>query len=239
MTQNAIIIGASSGIGAALAHALAARGVALGLAARRTGLLEELSQSLDVSTVVRCIDLCDADDAMNQFREIASELGEIDLVIISSGIGHENQELSWQPERETIDINVTGFAAIANVAVEQFERQNRGTLVGISSIAAIRGNGGAPAYGASKAFVSHYLSSLRHKFAKSNSPILVIDVQPGFVDTEMAKGDGLFWVAPVDKAARQILAAIDKRRTHVYVTRRWRIIAWLLRLMPSWIYHRM
>jgi short-subunit dehydrogenase len=238
LTHSAIIIGASSGIGAALARGLARQGYALGLAARRTELLDELSESLNVFTVIRRIDVCNTDDAIHQFREIASELGNVDVVIISAGTGHENPELDWELERETIQVNVVGFTAIANVAAEQLKRQKRGALVGISSIAAIRGNGGAPAYGASKAFVSHYLSALRHKFAKLGTPILVVDVQPGFVDTEMAKGDGLFWVAPVDKAARQILTAIERHRSHVYVTRRWRLVAWLLWLLPNWIYNR-
>ena len=238
-TRNAIIIGASSGIGAALARGLAKQGYSLGLAARRTDLLDELSKSLNVFTVIRRVNICDTDDAIHQFREIASELGDIDVIIISSGTGHENPELVWELEHETIQVNVTGFAAIANVAAELLKRQNHGALVGISSIAAIRGNGSAPAYGASKAFVSHYLSALRHKFAKLGAPILVVDAQPGFVDTAMAKGDGLFWVAPVDKAASQILTAIDRRRSHVFVTRRWRFVALLLRFLPNWIYNRM
>lgn len=153
-------------------------------------------------------------------------------------LGHENQELAWSPEEETIATNVMGFAAIANAATELFLRQGGGTLVGISSIAAIRGNGGAPAYGASKAFVSNYLASLRHKFAKLRSRVVVLEVQPGFVDTAMAKGEGLFWGASPEKAASQIVSAINRRKTHVYVTRRWRLIAWLLRLMPNWIYNR-
>ena len=176
---------------------------------------------------------------MEQFRLMANELGDIELVIISSGTGHENQELAWTPEEETIATNVMGFAAIANAAVELFVRQNSGTLVGISSIAVIRGNGGAPAYSASKAFVSNYLASLRHKFAKLRSPVVVLEVQPGFVDTAMAKGEGLFWVATPEKAAQQIVSAINHRKTHVYVTRRWRLIAWILRLLPNWIYNRM
>ena len=238
MKRNAIIVGASSGIGAALARSLAKRDYALGLAARRIDLLDELSSSLGVPTVIRRIDVCDQDDAIHQFRSLVSELGEIEIVIITSGTGHQNPELLWELERDTIETNVMGFAAIANVAAEQLASQNRGTLVGISSIAAIRGNGGAPAYGASKAFVSHYLSALRHKFAKLRSPIVIVDAQPGFVDTAMAKGDGLFWVAPVEKAADQILKAIDRRRTHVFVTRRWRLIAWFLRLLPNFLYDR-
>ncbi|GAB5406589.1 MAG: SDR family NAD(P)-dependent oxidoreductase [Aureliella sp.] len=239
MAQNAIIVGASSGIGAALARGLAAKGYILGLASRKTELLNELADSLDTHAVVRQLDISETTNAIRQLRSLASELGHIDLIVISSGVGHENPELDWSPEEETIATNVMGFAAMVNVAVELFGQQKSGTLVGISSIAAIRGNGGAPAYGASKAFVSHYLSAIRHKFAKLKTPVVILDVQPGFIDTAMAKGDGLFWVAPPAKAAQQIINAIDRRRTHVYVTRRWRIIAWILRLLPNWIYNRM
>ena len=89
LKRKAIIIGASSGIGAALARGFAKRGYSIGLAARRQELLEELSESLDVHTVIRRIDICNTDDAIVQFREIAAELGDIDVVVISSGIGHE------------------------------------------------------------------------------------------------------------------------------------------------------
>jgi len=79
--------------------------------------------------------------------------------------------------------------------------------------------------GVSKAFVSSYLRSLRHTCAKQRLPICITEIQPGFVATAMAKGDGLFGVAPVDGAAREILAAIDSRQPHAYATRRWRIVA--------------
>ena len=80
---------------------------------------------------------------------------------------------------------------------------------------------------------------MRYRFKKLKLPIVVTDVQPGFVDTAMAKSDNLFWVASPQKAARQILEAIHERRDHVYVTRRWRLIAWLMRLMPDALYARL
>ncbi len=110
---------------------------------------------------------------------------------------------------------------MVTVAAEHLITRGSGTLVGITSIAAIRGNGGAPAYGASKAFESHYLAALRHKFAKLGSQVIVLDVKPGFVDTAMAKGDGCFG-SHRRESFSQILKAIDLRRTHVYITRRWR-----------------
>lgn len=237
--RNAIIIGASSGIGAALAVDLAGRGYGLGLAARRIDQLNELASTLSVRTVVRPIDVADTEEAIRELEGMITELGDVELFILAAGTGHLNPDLAWEPERQTLATNVMGFAAMANVAVAHLTARGSGQLVGISSIAATRGHGTAPAYGASKAFVSSYLSALRHRFAKSRLPITVLEVQPGFVDTAMAKGEGLFWVAPVKKAAAQILKAIDQKRSHVYITRRWRLIAWVLRLLPDAIYNRM
>jgi short-subunit dehydrogenase len=67
----------------------------------------------------------------------------------------------------------------------------------------------------------------------------VTEIQPGFVATDMAKGEGLFWVAPVDVAATQIVEAIESRRAHAYVTKRWRVVAAALRLLPDWLHNRM
>ena len=218
--NGTIIIGASSGIGAELARQLARRVYNLGLAARRVALLDEIAGTLSTNVITRSMDVSAPESAMNILRSMILEFGEIDLFVISSGTGHENPLLEWELERETIVANLLGFAAIANVAAEHLVTRGSGTLVGISSIAAVRGNGGAPAYGAIKAFISHYLAALRHKFAKLGSQVTILEVQPGFVDTAMAKGDGLFWVASPEKASAQILAAINCRRSHVYVTRR-------------------
>jgi short-subunit dehydrogenase len=114
-----------------------------------------------------------------------------------------------------------------------------GHLVGISSIAALRGNRYAPAYNASKAFVSNYLEGVRHRFNKMKLPIAVTDAQPGFVDTPMAKAPRRFWVASPQTAARQIVAAIRTRKHHVYITRRWRLVAWLMRIVPDVLYSKL
>ena len=136
-------------------------------------------------------------------------------------------------------MNVCGFAAVANVAAAHLQQRGSGCLVGISSIGALFGNPSAPAYGASKAFMSNYLQALRYRFAAAKLPVVVIDVQPGFVDTAMAKADRTFWMASADKAANQIGDAIQKRKRHVYVTRRWRLVAWLVKAMPDWLYRRL
>jgi short-subunit dehydrogenase len=128
---------------------------------------------------------------------------------------------------------------MANVAFKHFLEQSSGHLVGISSIAALRGSGATPAYNASKAFVSNYLEGLRQKASKLKLPITVTDIQPGLVDTAMAQGEGLFWIAPPEIAARQIFDTIKSRRKRAYITKRWRLIAWLLKAMPDRIHNRM
>ena len=159
--------------------------------------------------------------------------------VLSAGTGFINPELDWDREQQTIAVNVSGFSAMINVAVDHLQTKGSGHIVGISSLAALRGGAETPAYNASKAFVSNYMQGLRHKFSKLRLPIVVTDVQPGFVKTAMAKGDGLFWVASPEQAAHQIFDAIRKRRTHVYVTKRWRIVAWFLQAAPDWLYHRL
>ncbi len=237
--MNAIIIGASSGIGAQLAGDLAENGYSLGLVARRRNLLDSVAATLPTRTITKVVDLNDPDEARRRLAVLIDEMGGVDLFVISSGVRYENPNLEWEAEAETIRVNVTGFACMVNTAVHHLSMRGKGHLVGISSIAAIRGNRGAPAYGASKAFVTTYLQAIRHRFAKLQLPISVTTVQPGFVDTAMAKGEGRFWVAPVEKASRQIFRAIQKKKALVYVTKRWQAIAWLLRLLPDVLYHKL
>ena len=234
--KSAVIIGASSGIGRALAHILSLDGYGIGVVARRTDLLTRLRAELAGPCVIRTADVSQPELAMPVVRELMEELGDVELFIISAGTGAENAALEWQVERDTIAVNVLGFAAMVNVAVEYLETRGSGHLVGISSLAALRGNGRAPAYAASKAFVSNYLQGVRYRLQKQGLPIFVTDVQPGFVNTRMAGGD--FWMASPQTAARQIVAAIRGRKQHLYVTRRWRLVAWLVRVIPDTLFSR-
>ena len=236
--KSAIVIGASSGIGRDLAKLLSQNGYRIGVAARRRDLLATLQAELSAGAVIKEMDVSQPGTAMRQLRELLDEMQEVELIVISAGTGAINLELDWSKEAATIDTNVTGFAAIANVAIAHFVQRGSGHLVGISSIAALRGSDVSPAYYASKAFQSNYLQGLRKKMVKSGLPITITEVQPGLVDTAMAQGEGLFWVAPVEKVARQIYDAIIRRKEHVYVTKRWRLIAWLLKALPASIYNR-
>lgn len=236
--KKAIIVGATSGIGRELAKILSLNNYVVGMAGRRTELLSNLQREIPGSYIKR-IDVIKPEEAITLLKELIQEMGGMNLIVISSGVGFINPELVWKQEKETIDVNISGFSAIANAAFKYFSNQGSGHIVGISSIAAIRGSGEAPAYNASKAFVSNYLEGLRQKANKSGIAVTVTVIQPGFVNTAMAKGEGLFWVAPPEKAAWQILRAITDKKKHAYITKRWRIIAWLLKVIPGWIYNKL
>ncbi len=236
--KRAIVIGASSGIGKEVARELSEEGYILGLAARRTELLEGLKNELNHPAYIQRVDVGQSETA-TQLRSLINKLGGLDLIIISSGVGFINTELEWEKEKQTIEVNALGFAAVANVAFNYFAKQGSGCIAAISSIAAIRGSAESPSYSASKSFVSNYMEGLRCKAKKLKSSIQVIDIQPGFVNTAMAQGEGLFWVADTQKAARQIVKAIHQSKNKVYVTKRWRIIAYILRVMPDWLYYKL
>jgi len=237
--KKAIVIGASSGIGRELAKILLRNQYVVGVMARRIQLLNELKNDAEGKIFVQKIDVRDAESAMEILAKFIQEMGGVDLIVISAGTGDVNVSLNWSLENETIKTNVTGFAALVNVAMHHFIAKGTGHLVGISSIAALRGGRESPAYNASKAFESNYLEGLRQKVRKSRLPITITDIKPGFVNTAMAKGDGIFWAAPADKAAMQIYNAIERKRAHVYITHRWRLIAWILKVVPTSIYERL
>ena len=238
--KKAVVIGASSGIGWALAFALSKEGYAVGLTGRRVELLEELWKALPGPGYVQQMDLARPDDARAAFHYLVEELGGVDLVVINSGIGYLKDGLDWETEKTTLAVNVTGFAAIATAALAIFQKQEEGGhLVGISSITALRGSPQAPAYSASKAFVSNYLEGIRCRLRQQGKDNIVITtIEPGFVDTDLVRGDPQFWTTTPTVAAKQICAAIRQRRSHAYVSRRWRLVAWFMKLVPGWLYWR-
>jgi len=238
--MKAVVIGASSGIGRALAMVLSQQGCEVGLAARRVELLEEVARELPGPSVVRQIDVALTDDAMARLGALLQEMGEVDLVVLSAGIGFFNKSLEWDRESRTLGVNVNGFAAMANVAFNYFAERGRGHLVGISSVIGVRGSGLLPAYSASKAFVSNYLEGLRLLAHARRLEIAVTDVRPGFVDTPMTRGQkGMFWVSTATTAAAQIARAITAKKRTLYVTRRWALVAWLLKRLPEFLYRRL
>lgn len=235
--KKVVIIGASSGIGYEAARILSKRGCILGLAARRLDRLEEIKKELGTETHVKKLDISETGEAIKRVEELVAEMGGADSFIIGAGVGLSNKNFEWEIEKKVIDINVTGFAAMVNVAFNYLASHGGGRIAGISSVAAVQGNGPYPAYNATKAFVSNYLEGLHYRSKMNKFGITVTDVMPGFVDTPMTKGQkGMFWVSTPERAAGQIIAAMEAGKSRVYVTKRWRFVASIMRHMPDWLY---
>lgn len=235
--KQGIIIGASSGIGWELAVQLAAKGYQLGLVARRLEKLEQLSNSLTGDHFVVRSDVTDVQQAQDALNELIKKMGNVELIILNSGVGQMEKKLDWPTQREMIDVNIRGFAALTLVSMDYFMARGSGHLVGISSVSAHISSGLAPTYVATKAFVSSYLNGIRSRAEYSKLPITVTTVEPGFVDTPMVQGNPM-WTAPVKKAVTQLVSAMLKKKGHIYVTKRWRLVAWILNLTPKWLMRR-
>jgi len=237
--KTAIVIGATSGIGRELALQLMRNGYRVGITGRRKQQLHELKRLHPEDFVDRVFDITDIKSISRHMQSLVNELGGLDLLVLSSGTGDLNEALEFAIEKNTIDTNVIGFTALTDWTFRYFKEQKKGHLVAITSIAGIRGSRLAPAYNASKAYQINYLEGLRQKSHSLRLPIIVTDVRPGFVDTAMAKAPGQFWVADADEASKQIYNAIRKKKKSAYITRRWRIIAIILRMLPKSLYDRM
>ena len=239
-TNKAVIIGASSGIGAALAIELSKRGYSLGLAARRTGMMEkDLVPKLSSPSYCTFMDVMDIEASIAALHGLIRQLGGIDLLVINAGISGSSPGMERESTENLIKINVLGFAGMLHEGYRIFQRQGHGHIVGISSIASLLPHPNGSAYNASKAFVSNYLDSIRLRIRRRGENISVTDVLAGYVLTPMTEENKrMFWVADARKAARQISDDIIKKKAVSYVTRRWRLIAWLLSLMPRGILNR-
>lgn len=236
--KKAIVIGSSSGIGKELAILLSQNGYKVGITGRREKRLNELVKTNPNLFMAQPFDCCN-DSNITNLNELVHKLEGLDLLVFCSGTGDINNNLEYNIKNNTNQLNVIAFTEIINWSYKYFKQKTKGHIVAITSIAGIRGSKFAPAYNASKAFQINYLEGIRQKVNQDKLPITITDIRPGFVDTAMAKGDGLFWIAPKKKAAKQILSSIISKKDISYITKRWRLIAILLKLLPNRIYKLM
>jgi short-subunit dehydrogenase len=233
MQQTVLIIGGTSGLGRKLAELYCSEGSRVGIVGRRKQLLEEISAQFPIQTLQLDISAADCTSELYLFIE---QLGDIDKIIIAASIVEFNPSLSYAIEERTIAVNVYGYMSVINNAYHYFLKRRKGHLTSITSIAAARGNKTAPAYNASKAFQSSYLEGIRLKFLQENKNIHVTEIIPGYMDTQMAKGERLFWMCSINKAAQQTKKAIDLKKRRAFVSRRWIIIYKIYRYLPSFLY---
>lgn len=238
MSNKAVIIGASTGIGRALAVEMSKAGYELGLTARSEDKLHTLSKELPGKSVIKVMDVTQIQKAQNELKELIDELGGMDIIILNAGTGNVNKNLDWESEKHVLDVNINGFCGLLNTAYHHFVAQKSGHIVSISSIASLLPNPGSSVYNASKAFVSNYVQGIRLKLKRKNIPVFVTDIKPGYVDTPLTEGNkGMFWISTAEKAARQTLTAIKKKKKLAYITKRWRFIAWIAKALPDRIFY--
>ncbi len=230
MGATSLIIGSSTGIGRALAEAHRSRGL-------ECVTLSRTPESL-AGIPAFSLDLTDERQAAGAYEKVFARYPEIDTIFLVSGTGDVEPTPSYETARSTIALNCAGFTLAAYQAAKHLEHRGAGRLVAVTSVAAIRGGSQSLSYNASKAYQSSLLEGLRCRFASLKLPITVTEVRAGFVDTAMMKAEKPFWVATADQAAQAILAATKARKELVYVLRRWRLIGWLLRLLPTFLYKR-
>lgn len=233
--MRVFITGASSGLGLALAQAYAARGATLGLVARTPARPimpgDTLAGAHFYSADVR--NTAAIRDAASRFM---ADVGIPDVVIACAGISHGTQTDYPQDSatfQEIVDINLVGMVKTFQLFVTLMRQIGHGQLVGISSVAGVRGLPGAGAYSASKAAVSKYLESLRVEL--HGSGVNVLDVSPGYIKTPMTAHNPyrMPFMMEASDAAERILRAIRRRRTRVVIPWQMAFIAKVLAVLPS------
>lgn len=239
--SKVVVVGASSGIGEAIARQLAQGGADVAIVARRQSELERLAGERPGKLRPYAHDVANVDEVPELFERIERELGGIDGLIYAAGVMPkiEESEYAFEKDRVMVTVNLLGAMAWMNQAAARFEAARNGTILGISSIAGERGRRGNPAYCATKAALSTYLESLRNRCSRYG--VNVVTIKPGFVDTAMTRGmKGLFWLISAEKAAKTALALARKGKSSAaFVPSRWALVAFIVRSLPSFIFRKL
>jgi len=238
--KKAIIIGASTGIGRALAIEMSKAGYELGLVARRTELLQSLQKELPHKSHIQTMDIGYATEARKALESLIQKMGGMDIIVLNSAVGLPDR--TWEEANAMIQINIAGTVALAQLSLEYFKNQGKGHIVGISSVAKHRAFRTAIVYSATKSFLSAYLQGIRHYVVRYKKDITISDIRPGFVETPMTSQNdpkAMFWVEKVEVAAQYILRAIEKKKSVAYIRPRWWFIAQIMQYLPNFIIHRM
>ena len=240
--KRAIVMGATSGIGREVVKELARQGWKVGIAGRRDDALREIMDQEPQVTAMQRIDITH-DDAPEQLLQLSEQLGGIDLYFHSSGIGYQNTALDTGKELATVETNAMGFTRMVDAVFHYLaERPERKAHIAvISSIARTKGLGAAPAYSATKRYVSHYmecLSQLCH--IRHLTHISLHDIRPGFVRTPLI-ADGNSYPMQLDpqRVAGSIVRGINRGRAVITIDWRYRLLVAGWRLIPRWLWVRL
>jgi short-subunit dehydrogenase len=241
---RALVIGASSGLGAALVRKLVAAGYEVAALARRDNALEEVCRAANEQgeglATYFTHDVTDTEAIPTLFQEITRTLGGLDLVIYVAGYMPpvQAQEYDYDKDSEMIAVNLLGAMAWLNQAAVRFYQARGGHIVGIGSVSGDRGRRAMPAYHASKAALHTYLESLRNRLSQHG--VTVTTIKPGQIDTPMLQNTPRrMWPVSAESAAEAIVKAIEDGRGTVYVPARWALVSLVIRHLPSVIFRRL
>jgi decaprenylphospho-beta-D-erythro-pentofuranosid-2-ulose 2-reductase len=236
--RHAIVVGASSGIGAELVRLLAASGCRVAAVARRLPRLEALAAEFPGLVFPIAHDVLDIGDIAATFQDATEKLGGLDLVVYASGIMPEvsPSEYNFDKDRDMVLTNFLGGIGWLNQAAIRFEKVGRGTILAIGSVAGDRGRAGQPVYNASKGALAIYVEALRNRLSAKG--VRVVTVKPGPVETEMTANLGLKNAMPVKDAAAKTLKLSGRSGEH-YLKITHRVIFAIIRLIPSGIFRRL
>lgn len=236
------ITGASSGLGAALAAHYASQGAQLGLLGRRADALAKVADALPVESARYIADVADPEALAAAARDFMQRYGAPDIVIANAGVsvGTLTEFAEDSPVfARVLQTNVVGLMNTFQPFLAPMRAAGRGRLVGIASVAGVRGIPGAGAYGASKAAAISYLESLRIELHASG--VRVVTVSPGYIATPMTAVNKypMPFMLPADIAARRIARVIAQGRRYAVVPWQMAIVARIMKFLPPWVYDRL
>jgi len=232
-----IIIGATSGLGRGTAEILAKKGHQVGITGRRNQMLEEITTQYSNIKAAK-MDVT-KEDTLSVLEHLIQELGGMDILLYSSGIGKAVLDIDYENENRTNKTNIDGFTKIACFAYHYFKNQGHGHFAVISSVAGYRGLRGAPSYSATKGYQRLFTESLAQTAHHEKLETRFTTIIPGFVDTDLIKDQKYPLTLPLKKAARIIAKGLLKQKRYIYVDGKWRFIVFAMRLVPNWLWERM
>lgn len=233
-TNKIIIMGATSGLGRALAETFASRGVRIGIAGRSANKLKELEQKYPGCVVSEIIDITRPEAKLGLTRLI-EKMGGLDLYIHVAGIGGANPGLNSEEEVKVVNTNASAFARMISCAYNYFRSTGRsGQIAAITSISATRGIGDMAAYSASKAFAVAYMEALSQLSHKQNAGVVFTDIQPGWIRTPLLRKDKIYPMEmTLSHVVPLILKAIAEKRRVAVIDWRWKLLKKAWRRMPE------
>lgn len=236
--RKIIIIGATSGIGKAVAEIYISRGCKVGIAGRREKELQSIQQQAPKQVEYEVIDITQ-EGAEKHLSRLIEKVGGMDLYFHSSGIGFQNRTLEMSTEINTTQTNVVGFTRMVDTAFNYFKEKGKGHIAVISSVAGTKGIGVAPAYSATKRFQNTYIEALTQLAHIDKLNISFTDIKPGFVATDLLKDANYPMLMKASSVAKKIVKAIQHKRKRIIIDRRYSALIFFWKLIPHCIWIRM